>query len=436
MCFLCKGAELSVLRSIAARSSVLDRSYGSCLRMFGALDPSTNQQRCIEALDATALTQRCCAYVPGSADRSSHQLQQRRFCTGDSGKDKKSDLLDGLATRVTHKDIEEKFGESPKEEILKDLHPTQPMDELLDSDSESLDVSESGFTLDYLSATPMPEVEEVRSGEICEEGFWMEYTAPMPKRAAGILDYIRRGGVQRRQHDWQHLDERHQRLVTLDDSYEELDEAPMGEDPTLNRTAYREKDQNTMREVHKSTLPPWIGRSFSTTHLVEKDNWTEVGGKGKLNNKIVDIELTVEQLRVDTRTSMLLQRKQQIEAGDTDLQSSYGALQVKVEKERELRRLCGIEYEPMMLLTVGAQGSGKSKFSMDLVEHGSLPWARINQDTIRDGRRGTKAECVDKAKYMMHRGFCVIVDRMNFSVGTQTPNPVQDHALLVCRTTR
>lgn len=66
---------------------------------------------------------------------------------------------------------------------------------------------------------------------------------------------------------------------------------------------------------------------------------------------------------------------------------------------------------------VGAQGSGKSKFANDLVEHAAVPWVRINQDTLRHGRRGTRVDCVEKMLNMLKKGYCVVLDRMNYSEG-------------------
>ncbi|CAD7701142.1 unnamed protein product [Ostreobium quekettii] len=72
--------------------------------------------------------------------------------------------------------------------------------------------------------------------------------------------------------------------------------------------------------------------------------------------------------------------------------------------------------KPTILLMIGAQGAGKSTFANGLVEKGFLPWVRINQDTIRNGTRGRRPECVMLVKHYLSLGYCCVVDRMNYTV--------------------
>lgn len=69
--------------------------------------------------------------------------------------------------------------------------------------------------------------------------------------------------------------------------------------------------------------------------------------------------------------------------------------------------------KPCILLMVGAQGAGKSTFANGLVDNGFLPWVRINQDVIRNGKRGTRRECVLLTGQKLSEGYCCVVDRMN-----------------------
>ena len=72
---------------------------------------------------------------------------------------------------------------------------------------------------------------------------------------------------------------------------------------------------------------------------------------------------------------------------------------------------------PVMLILVGLPGSGKSTFSSMLVnkssESSSNNWVRINQDSVRDGGRGTKEECLAAAEIALNENKSVIIDRTN-----------------------
>eukprot|EP00210_Caulerpa_lentillifera_P004302 g4105.t1 len=239
--------------------------------------------------------------------------------------------------------------------------------------------------------------ESISLEEICEEGFSLNYTTPLQTEAKlGILDYIRASKMKRGPRLWMH------RLPSVEDEvvFEDLDESQ-----TNKEASYRSDHQTKLLGVNQRAVPPWVRPVYlPDTRFVDHDDYISIDG-GKLGNKISDHELTVDQLRVDTRVSIKSSKIDKDQLLDLD----------RLKKiDGQLRELCGVEYEKAILLTVGAQGSGKSKFALDLVEHGSVPWVRVNQDTIRNGRRGTRVDCVNKTKDMIARGYCVVIDRMNF----------------------
>lgn len=260
---------------------------------------------------------------------------------------------------------------------------------------------EDGFELDHGAIDDSQIDETENSVEICEEGFVLDYTTSLTtKPKFGILDYVRNAKIKRGERGWPH------RLspIDVDFTFEEI------EDRGINKEAtYRSKDQSTFLGATREGIPPWVRPVYlNDTRFVDHDGYISIEG-GKLGNKISELELPLESLRVDTRSSI---KEAKFEG------EQLPELERLRELDRDLLEFCGVEYEALMLLTVGAQGSGKSKFALDLVEYGSVPWVRINQDTIRDGRRGTRLDCVKKAREMMTRGYCVVIDRMNFVPGT------------------
>ena len=367
--FLVRSLLLQPSRPVAfALSSLLS------LRSFSSLDLSPTP------LHLAVLTERCCAYQP-----------KRHYSdTPKDGDAKGDDVVNGLVDQR----IEDKFAPESTGEI-----------------------SEAGFALDYLSMLPSSlSMPLPTQPDICEEGFWLDYLTPvLPKTTGGILDRLRGGTLRRTRRQWMHQTGQAPRPVALDDEYEELPESELFlESDPETREAYREKEQQALRERRLHAFPPWAIKSItSAQQLMERDNYVEVEGGGKLYNKILNVDLPVEEFRVDTRESILAMRKEEALISESALE----ALTRRVRDDAILRERCGVEYEPMMLLTVGAQGSGKSKFSLDLVEYGALPWVRINQDTIRLGKRGTKEDCVLKAKHLIKQGYCIVLDRMNFTVG-------------------
>eukprot|EP00884_Botryococcus_braunii_P013104 jgi/Botrbrau1/21795/Bobra.0190s0020.1 len=72
---------------------------------------------------------------------------------------------------------------------------------------------------------------------------------------------------------------------------------------------------------------------------------------------------------------------------------------------------------PVMVLTVGLPGAGKSSWCSELLKMSPARWVRINQDTIRPSkRRGSKGECVQAAKKALQDGKSVVIDRLNYDV--------------------
>ncbi|KAJ8551045.1 hypothetical protein K7X08_000415 [Anisodus acutangulus] len=72
------------------------------------------------------------------------------------------------------------------------------------------------------------------------------------------------------------------------------------------------------------------------------------------------------------------------------------------------------EAKPIMVILMGAPGSGKSTFC-DLVMRlpTRRPWVRICQDTIGNGKAGTKNQCLTGAASALKEGKSVFIDRCN-----------------------
>ncbi|CAH9105278.1 unnamed protein product [Cuscuta epithymum] len=67
----------------------------------------------------------------------------------------------------------------------------------------------------------------------------------------------------------------------------------------------------------------------------------------------------------------------------------------------------------IMVILVGAPGSGKSTFCDQIIRASSRHWVRICQDTIGNGKAGTKAQCVMSATRALEQGRNVFIDRCN-----------------------
>jgi len=69
---------------------------------------------------------------------------------------------------------------------------------------------------------------------------------------------------------------------------------------------------------------------------------------------------------------------------------------------------------PLVLVLCGTSGAGKSTFSAALARSGS--WVVANQDTIADGRRGTRRQCVKLARESLRSGSHVVIDRCGLTI--------------------
>ncbi|XVE97117.1 hypothetical protein REPUB_Repub02eG0283000 [Reevesia pubescens] len=85
-------------------------------------------------------------------------------------------------------------------------------------------------------------------------------------------------------------------------------------------------------------------------------------------------------------------------------------------KEKE-----GEEYKekgkPIVVILVGAPGSGKSTFCENVMRASSRPWVRICQDTINNGKAGSKPQCLKSAVTSLKEGNSVFIDRCNLDKG-------------------
>ncbi|XP_057983751.1 transcription factor bHLH140 isoform X3 [Malania oleifera] len=69
--------------------------------------------------------------------------------------------------------------------------------------------------------------------------------------------------------------------------------------------------------------------------------------------------------------------------------------------------------KPVLVILVGAPGSGKSAFCERVIGSSARPWFRVCQDTIGNGKSGTKAQCLKSAASALKDGKSVFIDRCN-----------------------
>ncbi|GMJ03245.1 APRATAXIN-like [Hibiscus trionum] len=67
----------------------------------------------------------------------------------------------------------------------------------------------------------------------------------------------------------------------------------------------------------------------------------------------------------------------------------------------------------IVALLVGAPASGKSTFCENVMRASSRPWVRICQDTINNGKSGSKPQCLKSAAASLKEGKSVFIDRCN-----------------------
>ncbi|KAI0531235.1 hypothetical protein KFK09_000788 [Dendrobium nobile] len=76
----------------------------------------------------------------------------------------------------------------------------------------------------------------------------------------------------------------------------------------------------------------------------------------------------------------------------------------------------GKEGKPLVVILVGAPGSGKTTFCNDVIRVARRTWTRICQDTIANGKAGTKAQCLQSAANALQEGKNVLIDRCNLEL--------------------
>ncbi|KAF7845305.1 Transcription factor bHLH140 [Senna tora] len=71
------------------------------------------------------------------------------------------------------------------------------------------------------------------------------------------------------------------------------------------------------------------------------------------------------------------------------------------------------EEKLLLVILVGAPGSGKSTFCEEVMRSSTRPWVRICQDTIGNGKAGNKSQCLSSAAGALKDGKSVFIDRCN-----------------------
>lgn len=80
---------------------------------------------------------------------------------------------------------------------------------------------------------------------------------------------------------------------------------------------------------------------------------------------------------------------------------------IKSKGEEEDKR------KPIVVILVGAPGSGKSTFCDHVMRVSTRPWVRVCQDTIGNGKAGTKAQCLAISSTSLTDGKSILIDRCN-----------------------
>ncbi|XP_027173702.1 transcription factor bHLH140 [Coffea eugenioides] len=85
----------------------------------------------------------------------------------------------------------------------------------------------------------------------------------------------------------------------------------------------------------------------------------------------------------------------------------------EIAKEEEGAQVNVENGKPVVVIMVGAPGSGKSTFCDHVIRTSARPWVRICQDTIGNGKAGTKIACIKSASNALEEGKSVFIDRCN-----------------------
>ncbi|KAI3771334.1 hypothetical protein L6452_02496 [Arctium lappa] len=87
-----------------------------------------------------------------------------------------------------------------------------------------------------------------------------------------------------------------------------------------------------------------------------------------------------------------------------------------MEVDDEMIKSIGEEEEkrkPIVVILVGAPGSGKSTFCDHVMRVSTRPWVRVCQDTIGNGKAGTKAQCLALSNTSLKEEKSILIDRCN-----------------------
>ncbi|KAF6170376.1 hypothetical protein GIB67_014306 [Kingdonia uniflora] len=93
---------------------------------------------------------------------------------------------------------------------------------------------------------------------------------------------------------------------------------------------------------------------------------------------------------------------------EIDSETNSNEKKIVVEKEEDEK-----SNKDIVVVLMGAPGSGKSTFCEHVMNAARRPWVRVCQDTIANGKAGTKAQCVKSAVEALKSGKCVFIDRCN-----------------------
>ncbi|XP_023760223.1 transcription factor bHLH140 [Lactuca sativa] len=94
--------------------------------------------------------------------------------------------------------------------------------------------------------------------------------------------------------------------------------------------------------------------------------------------------------------------------------------------------------KPIVVILVGAPGSGKSTFCDHVMRVSTRPWVRVCQDTIGNGKAGTKAQCLAISNTSLKEGKNILIDRCNLDkeqradfVNLKNSHQVDIHAIVL-----
>ncbi|GLT92726.1 hypothetical protein SLE2022_105500 [Rubroshorea leprosula] len=88
-------------------------------------------------------------------------------------------------------------------------------------------------------------------------------------------------------------------------------------------------------------------------------------------------------------------------------------MEMDIDATSEVQGGEGNKGKQIVVVLVGAPGSGKSTFCENIMRSSSRSWARACQDTINNGKSGTKQQCISSAATALKEGKSVFIDRCN-----------------------